>query len=60
MWRDGQWGMDTAAKRLLISLAVLITVSIVLTYYRSFVSREYDIIPAEPELGAANGVPASE
>ncbi len=39
--------MDRESKMLLGALAGLIIVSLLLTYYRSFISRDYEIVQGE-------------
>lgn len=45
--------MDNKSKILLTVLVVLILVSLFLTYYRSFISRDYEIIQSEEKQGSA-------
>lgn len=40
--------MRSESKKLFYALCFLIVVSVFLTYYRSFVSEEYEIVTAEP------------
>ena len=42
--------MEDESKKMLLGLLIIIVVSLLLTYYRSFVSQDYDIIPIEPEI----------
>jgi len=41
--------MDNGSKKLGILLIVLVVTSLLFTYYRSFVSREYGLIISEPQ-----------
>ncbi len=50
--------MDKKSKILFVLLLVLIVASIVLTYYRSFISKDFEIIKTEE--GRASSVAPSD
>ena len=41
--------MDKESRMLIAALALLIVVSLGVTFYRSFITKEFDIIPIEQE-----------
>jgi hypothetical protein len=43
--------MDSRSKKLLVAFCALVLISLAFTYYRSFVSNDFEVIPFEPRDG---------
>lgn len=50
---------EQQSKTLVVALVMLVLASVFLTYYRSFVARDFMVVRGEPETGEA-AAPQSE